>query len=431
MTRIQAQIEQARAGALDQAILHLYRADYLEAQRSRCIHVMDGFASHFEDSELLLFSAPGRTEIGGNHTDHQHGCVLAAGIDRDTLAAVSPVSEAVITLISEGYAPMEVSLDTLSPVPSEVGTSVALIRGVAAGFLKRGYRIGGFKAYVQSEVPSGAGLSSSAAFETLIGTIFSFLYNDGVVPPKQIAIIGQEAENVFFGKPCGLMDQMACSLGSLVAIDFADPTAPKETAIPFDFSECGFNLCITNCGGSHADLTDDYASIPVEMKLVASEFGEEVLRRILPEQLLNALPSLYKKVPDRAILRSIHFVQENQRAQDEAAALLRGDLTAFLNLVQASGNSSFQFLQNVYAPKRPEDQSLAVALAATQLFLNGQGAYRVHGGGFAGTIQAFVPMERTESYQMLMNGIFGEGACHILSIRPVGGVKLEFGGDQK
>ena len=386
-------------------------------------HLDQGFVASFGASPARYFSAPGRTEIGGNHTDHQHGRVLAAAVNLDTVAAVALNGTNAIRIQSEGYPLCTVSLDCLTPVPEEVNTTASLIRGVAARFVELGCKVQGFDAYVTSTVLPGSGLSSSAAFEVLIGTIINGLFDGGQDAPA-IAIIGQYAENVFFGKPCGLMDQTASSVGSMVTIDFNDPANPIIEPIAFDFAACGHALCIIDTRASHADLTDEYAAVPKEMKTIAAHFGKEVLRDVDQADFYRELPALRAAYGDRCVLRAIHFFGDNDRVPQQVAALKANDFDTFLKLVTESGHSSYMYLQNVTPAGYVAHQDVGVALALCQHYLQGRGAYRVHGGGFAGTVQAFVPMDLLESFRTGMDAALGEGACHILSIRPQGGIEL-------
>ena len=371
-----------------------------------------------------VFSAPGRTEIGGNHTDHQHGCVLAAAVDLETVADVTLNGTDKILIQSEGYPAFSIDINDLSINDSEKNTTVALVRGVVAGFVNRNVRVQGFNAKIHSTVLPGSGLSSSAAFEVLIGTIINELFNEGKISAEEIAMIGQYAENVYFGKPCGLMDQMASSVGSLVYIDFADPKQPKVEKIDFDLADAGYALCIIDSGADHADLTDEYAAIPMEMKQVCSLFGKEVLREIPEETFLKALPSLRGQVPDRAILRALHIYRENERVVKQAQALKDKDIATFMNLIKESGNSSWKYLQNITPAGAVKHQEVAVALALCDTYLNGEGAYRVHGGGFAGTVQAFVPLNMLESFKNKIEAVLGENSCHVLNIRQQGGIRV-------
>ena len=373
--------------------------------------------------ENYRFSAPGRTEISGNHTDHQHGCVLAAAVNLETVAQVEMNGADLIRVQSEGYPPVEVDLNDLTVHEEEKNTTAALIRGVAAAFSRRGAELRGFDAKVHSTVLPGSGLSSSAAFEVLIGAICNELFFGKQLNAVEIAQIGQYAENVYFGKPCGLMDQTASSVGGMVFIDFADPAAPVVEKIDFDFTAAGHALCIIDSGADHADLTEEYAAIPGELKRVCQFFGKDVLREIPEADFLGALPQLRHQVPDRAILRAVHFYQENSRVQRQAQALRDGDFDAFLRLVSESGRSSWMYLQNITPAGATEHQDVAVALALCDTLLRGRGAFRVHGGGFAGTVQAFVPLEMLDSFKEGMEQVLGEGKCHVLSIRSEGGIR--------
>lgn len=371
------------------------------------------------------FSAPGRTEISGNHTDHQHGCVLAAAVNLETVAEVTLNGTDRICVRSEGYAPVEIDLTDLAVHEEEKNSTAALIRGVAAALSKRGAKLQGFDAEVSSTVLPGSGLSSSAAFEVLIGTICNELFYDRKLSAVEIAQIGQYAENVYFGKPCGLMDQTASSVGGMVFIDFKDPAKPMVEKLDFDFAKAGHALCIIDSGADHADLTDEYAAIPGELKEVCRFFDKEVLRDIPEADFFAALPGLRHQVPDRAILRAIHFYQENERVQRQAQALREDDFDRFLRLVSESGRSSWMYLQNITPAGAIEHQDVAVALALCDTLLGGRGAYRVHGGGFAGTVQAFVPMDMLEGFKTGIERVLGEGKCHVLSIRPQGGIRME------
>ena len=382
-----------------------------------------GFVAAFGGEPARYFSAPGRTEIGGNHTDHQRGRVLAAAVNLDTVAAVKVNGTKVIRILSKEYPMSEVDVTELTPVAAEVNTTPALIRGVAARFAQLGCQVEGFDAYVESTVLPGSGLSSSAAYEVLIGTIINHLFFGGKVSQPEIAMIGQYAENVFFGKPCGLMDQMASAVGNLVNIDFFDKDHPVIHPVDFDFSSCGHALCIIDSRASHADLTDEYAAVPGEIKAVAAYFGKEVLTQIPEAEFYDAIPALRKACGDRAVMRCIHFYQENERVPKQVAALEQGDFDAFLKLIKESGYSSYMYLQNVIPAGYKEHQDMAVSLALCEHYLKGRGAYRVHGGGFAGTVQAFVPFDILEDFRAGIDAVLGDGACHVLSIRPQGGVE--------
>lgn len=381
-----------------------------------------GFAAAFGGSPDSYFSAPGRTEIGGNHTDHQRGRVLAAAVNLDTIAAVRQNGSNLVRILSDGYPMSVVDITQLEPIADEINTPPALIRGVAARFVQMGCIIAGFDAYCESTVLPGSGLSSSAAFEVLIGTIMNHLFFDGRVSQPEIAKIGQYAENVFFGKPCGLMDQMASAVGNLITIDFFDQEYPVIQEVNVDFSSFGHALCIIDSGADHADLTDEYAAVPGEICAVAGYFGKDVLTQISETDFYRAIPKLRKSYPDRAVMRAIHFYQENERVPKQVAALEAGAFDTFLSLVKESGRSSYMYLQNVIPAGYKEHQDVAVALALCEHYLNGRGAYRVHGGGFAGTVQAFVPVDMLETFVEGIEAALGIGSCHVLSIRPQGGV---------
>ena len=384
-----------------------------------------GFSACFEGTPNRYFSAPGRTEIGGNHTDHQRGRVLAGAVNLDTVAAVRVNGTNLIRIQSKGYPMSIVDITNLEPVASEVNSTPALIRGVAARFAQMGCKVEGFDAYCESTVLPGSGLSSSAAYEVLIGTIINGLFFDARVSQPEIAMIGQYAENVFFGKPCGLMDQMASAVGNLVTIDFFDKDHPVIEPVDFDFASCGHALCIIDSGADHADLTDEYAAVPGEIKAVAAFFGKEVLTQIEEAEFYANIPALRKSCGDRAVMRAIHFYQENARVPQQVAALKEGNFKKFLALVKQSGYSSYMYLQNVIPAGYKAHQDVAVALALCEHYLAGRGAYRVHGGGFAGTVQAFVPYDILDGFVAGMDAVLGEGACHVLSIRPQGGVEME------
>ena len=383
-----------------------------------------GFSAAFGGAPDRYFSAPGRTEIGGNHTDHQHGRVLAAAVDLDTVAAVRTNGTDTIRIQSEGYPLCAVELNCLTPLPHEVNGTPALVRGVAARFAQLGCAVKGFDAYITSTVLPGSGLSSSAAFEVLIGTVINHLFFDAKLDAPQIAMIGQYAENAFFGKPCGLMDQTASAAGSMVTIDFADPADPVIEPIDFDFAACGHALCIIDTRASHADLTDEYAAVTRELKTICAHFGKTALREVAQADFFRELPALRQECGDRAILRAIHFYADNDRVPAQVAALRSGDFDTFLDLVNESGRSSYMYLQNVIPAGRTQRQEVGVALALCQHYLNGRGAFRVHGGGFAGTVQAFVPTDILESFRTGIDAALGEGACHVLSIRPQGGAEM-------
>ena len=379
-----------------------------------------GFAAAFGDAPARYFSAPGRTEIGGNHTDHQRGRVLAGAVNLDTVAAVKCNGTNVIRVQSKGYPLSVVDLSNLEPVAAEINSTPALIRGVAARFQQLGCKVEGFDAYCESTVLPGSGLSSSAAFEVLIGTVINSLFFENKVSAPEVAMIGQYAENVFFGKPCGLMDQTASAVGNLVTIDFFETGKPVIEPVDFDFGACGHALCIIDSGADHADLTDEYAAVPGEMKAVAACLGKEVLTEIDEAAFYAAIPEIRKACGDRAVMRAIHFYQENARVPQQVVALRAGDFEKFLQLVKQSGYSSYMYLQNVIPAGYKAHQDVAVALALAEHYLGGRGAYRVHGGGFAGTIQAFVPYDILDAFVAGIDGALGAGACHVLSIRPQG-----------
>ena len=387
-----------------------------------------GFFTAFGGEAQRYFSAPGRTEIGGNHTDHQRGRVLAGAVNLDTVAAVRVSGTNVIRVQSKGYPLCQVDLDNLEPVPAEINSTPALIRGVAARFAQLGCKVGGFDAYCESTVLPGSGLSSSAAFEVLIGTIINHLFFDGRVSQAEVAQIGQYAENVFFGKPCGLMDQTASAVGGLVTIDFADKAHPDIRPVHFDFSTTGHALCIIDSRADHADLTDEYAAIPGELKEICDCLGREVTTEIPEEEFYAAIPKLRETCGDRAVMRAMHEYNENRRVPEQVACLEKGDFQGFLSLIRESGFSSWMYLQNVIPAGYVRQQPVAVALGLCEHYLRGKGAYRVHGGGFAGTVQAFVPFELLDSFRAGIDAALGEGACHVLSIRPQGGVEMEVEG---
>ena len=414
-----------KSGAQDELLLDVYLDESkLAYQRERYVAAIEKFESLYGAGEVSIFSAPGRSEIGGNHTDHQHGEVLAASVNLDAIAIVQATEEPVVKIVSGDYPMNKVDLSDLSKKDSEAGTTLSLIKGVLAGIADRGGKVGGFNAYITSDVLIGAGLSSSAAFETIVGTIISGLYNDMKISPVDIAIIGQYAENVYFGKPCGLMDQTASSVGNLVHIDFADPANPVIEGVSCDLGKYGYSLCITDTKGSHADLTPDYAAVPAEMKAAAKVFGKEVLHGVTMEELIEKSAEVRKAAGDRALLRAIHFVNENVRVQQEVAALKAEDFEGFLKVVKASGDSSYKFLQNVYTNHDVQHQNVSIALAVSESVLGENGVCRVHGGGFAGTIQAFVKNEVVAEYKAAMDHVFGADSCQVLKIRKYGGMKV-------
>lgn len=425
MTETSVLISKFDNGEFDKKLLEVYVDESkISYQRNRYKNALREFENYFGKKNVEIYSAPGRSEIGGNHTDHQHGEVLAASINDDAIAIVSPTDEQIVKVVSDGYDMITISIEDITMKENEKETTPALIKGVLQGIKQHGYQIGGFKAYITSDVLIGAGLSSSAAYETTIGTIISGLYNNMQISPVEIAIIGQYAENVYFGKPCGLMDQMACSVGNLVHINFAKPNEPKVEKVDFDFNKYNYSLCITDTKGSHADLTADYAAIPQEMKKVAGYFGKEVLIEINVSQLLKNMSDLRNTVGDRAVLRALHFLCENKRVQKEVDALKHGKITEFFDTVKLSGDSSFKYLQNVYSNHDVNHQNVSVALALSDIFLGENGVSRVHGGGFAGTIQAFVKNDAVAGYQQNMDEIFGNNSCSVLKIRKFGGIKF-------
>lgn len=418
-------LELIRKGDLDCNFLDIYvDAEQLEYQKERYLNAIMKFKEHYGDGDIQIFSAPGRSEIGGNHTDHQHGKVLACAINMDAIGVVKKVKTEEVRIVSDDSAEIVVDITDLTIREEEKGSTLSLMKGVLAGFHGKGYKIGGFCAYITSDVLIGSGVSSSAAFETLIGTILSGLYNKMMVSAVEIAMIGQFAENVYFGKPCGLMDQMACSIGSLVYIDFLNPEKPYVEKIDFDLEKYGYSLCITDTKGSHADLTDEYAAVPEEMKRVANYFDKEVLADVSLDELFGNAAEMRKDLSDRCILRAIHFLTENKRVEEEVNALKRRDIDMFLENVQASGNSSYKFLQNVYSVKNVYQQNVSLALAISETMLGSRGVCRVHGGGFAGTIQAYVKNEDVKAYQTFMDQIFGKGSCSVLKIRKYGGIQV-------
>lgn len=412
-------------GEYDSRLKTVYVTDAdAKAQHERYAAVIDSFIELFGDREAGLYSAPGRSEVGGNHTDHNHGKVLAAGINLDAIAAASKNDDGIVRVKSAGYPMDVVDLNDLTVHSEEEGKSVALLRGVCAGFKERGYNIGGFDATTASKVLSGSGLSSSAAFEVLLCSMMNYLYNDGKIDPVTIAQISQYAENKYFGKPCGLLDQMACSVSGFVTIDFKDLSAPVIEKVDFDFGSCGHSLCIVDTGGNHSDLTDDYAAVRKEMESVAKYFGKDVLREVSEKEFKDNIGEVRKTCGDRAVLRAMHFYGDNARVEKEVAALKSGDFEEFKKCIIESGRSSYMYNQNVYTCKAPTDQPVSLALAISEEILSGKGAWRVHGGGFAGTIQAFVPNDLLSEYKERIESVFGEGSCYVLAIRPVGGTQI-------
>ncbi|WP_288313343.1 galactokinase family protein [uncultured Eubacterium sp.] len=413
-------------GTYDENLKAVYVTDKaVEEQKPRYVETLNDFGELFGyDREVNIMSAPGRTEVCGNHTDHNNGKVLAASINLDAIAVVSKNDDNIIRVKSKGHKMNVVDLDDLIPNEANFGSSTTLVQGVAATIKNLGYTVAGFDACTTSDVMGGSGLSSSAAFEVLLGSILSYMFNDGKISPVEIAKVAQYSENVFFGKPCGLLDQMASSVGTFVTIDFKSTKDPVIKKIDFDFSKSGHSLCIVDTHGNHSDLTDDYAAVRAEMESVAQALGKNVLREVSYEEFFAALPELTGRVNDRAILRAIHFFNENKRVEKAVECLENNDFEGFKQVIIDSGRSSFMLNQNVYTPKNPTEQKLSLALAISKELLDGKGAWRVHGGGFAGTIQAFVPNDMLDEYKKTIEGVFGEGSCHVLIIRPVGGTQV-------
>lgn len=419
-------LEELMQGVYDGRLKDIYVDESMvAAQRERYVEAVKHYGELFGGEEVEIYSAPGRSEVGGNHTDHQYGQVLATSVNLDAIAVVGLNEDHCIRILSEGYGMITVGLADLSRQEGERETTAALIRGVAAGLERLGFATKqGFNAYVTSNVLIGAGLSSSAAFEVLVGTIICGLFHEMKIDPVEIAKVAQYAENEYFGKPCGLMDQTASSVGGLISIDFKDPKAPVVEKVSVDFDSYHYSLCIVDTKGSHSDLTDDYAQIPAEMKAAAACFGKNVLREVGRDEFMKKISEVRKKAGDRAVLRSLHFFAENERAAAEAKALSEDRFGDFLGLVKESGASSFQFLQNVYTNKDVQNQGVSVGLAVSESVLDGNGVCRVHGGGFAGTIQAFVKNSFVEEYRKVLDSVFGEGSCHVLKVRPYGGIKV-------
>lgn len=426
MQNIMSVRESLEHGSLDQKIREIYvdeqRVPY---NRERYIRAIDRFTELFpSEKEIEIYSAPGRSEVCGNHTDHQNGMVLATSINLDAIAIVAKAEEPVIRLVSGDFPMEEIDVADLSMKEEEQSTTTALIRGVAAGMKERGHKVGGFTAYITSDVLMGAGMSSSAAFESLIGTILSGLYNDMKVSSIEIAQIGQYAENIYFGKPCGLMDQMACSVGGMIFIDFKEKEHPEVRQVHTDFEKAGLSLCIVDTKGSHADLTPDYAAVPAEMNQVAQALGREHLREVPRETFFKELPKLWKETSGRAVLRAIHFYEEEERVLRGVKSLEESDYPGFLSVIKASGDSSAKYLQNIYSPKDVDSQNVTVALAVSESILGENGVCRVHGGGFAGTIQAFVKNEAVAAYKEQIEAIYGDDSCHVLKVRLQGGIRV-------
>lgn len=413
-------------GTYDENLKAVYVTDEaVQSQKPRYVETLNDFGELFGyDREVNIMSAPGRTEVCGNHTDHNNGKVLAASINLDAIAVVSKNDDNIIRVKSKGHKMNVVDLNDLVPNEANFGSSTTLVQGVAATIKNLGYTVAGFDACTISDVMGGSGLSSSAAFEVLLGSVLSYMFNDGKISPVEIAKVAQYSENVFFGKPCGLLDQMASSVGTFVTIDFKSTKDPVIKKIDFDFSKSGHSLCIVDTHGNHSDLTDDYAAVRTEMESVAQALGKNVLREVSYEEFFAALPELTGRVNDRAILRAIHFFNENKRVEKAVKCLESNDFEGFKQVIIDSGRSSFMLNQNVYTPKNPTEQKLSLALAISKELLDGKGAWRVHGGGFAGTIQAFVPNDMLDTYKKTIEGVFGEGSCHVLIIRPVGGTQV-------
>lgn len=425
MKKVVQIMEEVKAGAFRELLKDIYVDEGVIAyQEERYAKALNSYIALFGENEVEIYSAPGRSEVGGNHTDHQHGMVLATSLNLDAIAVVNKNDDGTIRLLSEGYSMIEMNANDVEKNAEEEGTSVGLIRGVLNGLKERGHKIGGFNAYVTSDVLNGAGMSSSAAFEAIIGTILSGLYNDMEISMVEIAQIGQYAENVYFGKPCGLMDQMACAVGGLIHIDFMDPAKPIVEKVHVDFETHKYSLCIVDTKGSHNDLTDDYAEIPFEMKKVAEYFGKEFLRDVDENAFYAEIPALREKFGDRPVLRAMHFFGDNDRVAEQVNALNNGEFEKFLKLIKESGDSSFKYLQNIYTTKDVQNQAMSIGLAVSEKVLGEHGVCRVHGGGFAGTIQAFVANDFVETYRKELDHVFGEGSCHVLKVRKYGGMKV-------
>ncbi len=396
--------------------------------RERYLSAVESFSSLYSETDnIRLFSAPGRTEIGGNHTDHQHGCVLAGGVNLDVIAVVAPNNDNIIRIKSAGYDMdvIDISELTLNPDPEENGRAAALIRGVCNRFKEMGCELGGFNAYTTSNVLKGSGLSSSAAFEILVGTIINGMFYENKADEITVAKIGQFAEREYFGKPCGLLDQMASSLGGFTYADFNDPANPITEKINLDIHSFGYTLCVVDTGGNHANLTQDYADITIECKKISNQLGVDFLRDADENAFYSRMADLRKSCGDRAVLRAFHFFNEQKRVEAQKAALKSGDFEAFLKLVNESGVSSYDYLQNLYSNSNVAEQGLSLGIALTKQFLKGKGACRVHGGGFAGTIQCYIPTEQLNDYKQTIEKVFGKDSCCVLNIRPVGGYEIK------
>ena len=428
MAKISALIETIAQGN-NPLFQELYGVDdaVLKEQAARYAGLMNEFQKVYGSDDVMLFSSPGRTEIGGNHTDHNYGRVLAGAVNLDNIAVAAPNGNSTIRIKSVGYPEFQVDLSSLEIDPAQFYTSSSLVKGICARMKEKGYSIGGFDACIEGRVPKGSGLSSSASFEVLIGAIVNHLFNNGKMSAVENAIIGQWSENNFFGKPCGLMDQTACSVGGLITIDFEDPSKPIVKEVDFDFVKTGFALVITDVGGGHDDVASqaEYASLPTEMKAVAAELGAKVLRQVTLAQIVEKMPDVRKKTGDRALLRAYHFQGDNQRVVDQVAALEKNDFETFLKLVVESGYSSYMYNQNIFDVVHKDEQVVSLALALSEMILKGKGAWRVHGGGFGGTIQAFVPKELLDQYVSTLEHVYGKGSCHKLFIRAKGAIKLD------
>jgi galactokinase len=429
MAKINSLIEKINEGN-NPLFQELYGVDslVLKEQAERYASLMSEFEQTYKTDDVSLFSSPGRTEIGGNHTDHNYGRVLAGAVNLDNIAVAAPNGTNTVRIKSAGYPEFQVELTAFQPNEAEFYTSTSLVKGIAAKMKENGYKIGGFDACIEGRVPKGSGLSSSASFEVLIGAIISELFNDGKMGAVENAIIGQWSENNYFGKPCGLMDQTACSCGGLITIDFEDPSKPIVKEVDFDFVATGFALVITDVGGGHDDAASqqEYASLPTEMKAVAAELGVDVLRKVTLEQIVEKIPEIRKKTGDRAILRAYHFQGDNARVVKQVEALENNDFQSFLGMVIESGYSSYMYNQNIFDVVHKDEQVVSLALALSEMILKGSGAWRVHGGGFGGTIQAFVPQNKLDEYVKTLEHVYGKGACHKLFIRAKGSVKLDF-----
>ncbi|MGN1412306.1 MAG: galactokinase [Oscillospiraceae bacterium] len=419
-------INSISTGDYDNCLSKMYSCDSskLQTYRERFIKLLETFGETFGfEREVELFSAPGRTEICGNHTDHQLGHVMAGSVNLDIIAVASKNSDGITRVKSEGYPMDTVIVSQTVPIDEEKNTSASLIRGINEYFINKGFSVGGFDCCTTSNVLKGSGLSSSAGFEVLIANIINDFYADGSINAEEIAIIGQYAENTFFGKPCGLMDQMASSVGGIVEIDFHDKENPVVSAVDFDFTNTGYSLCIIDSGADHSDLTNEYADITKEMKTVSNGMGVEYLSQVHEDEFYSSIKTLRKTCSDRAILRAIHFFNDDKRVSKEVKSLQDNNLDEFFRLVKSSGYSSYMYLQNVY-PTGSTNQAVALVLALCEKYLNGRGAFRVHGGGFAGTVQAFVPNDMVSDFKLNMEKSIGENMCHVLNIRSVGGLKL-------